>query len=366
MLIHNNKYGSYEVASSNAARAARQKMEGLIDAGQAKAAGLFNTLHNSVPKDRLVSPNAMKFSVNGHFNLLVQDERFDLHKHARGQVIDATNGLMTRKVAESMQEAGPWGQEMLSNVLNTIYANIGKDKMLLREVGGQVRAVLSNRYRRMDSAPIIESFAGACGSLGAVPIEAHKTDTKWALKVLLPVVFEPVQNEVMAYGAVLENSDFGDGALSLRTFMLRLWCTNYAIREEALRQVHLGRRLDDSMMFSSQTYDLDTRAMGSAIQDIVRGLLSPVRVQKDLALIKAANEQSIDASKVIDGLHKANQLNKEETKEVSTVYNSAEVELLPPGNSLWRLSNALSLFAQSREDGRRLELERLAGSVLAR
>lgn len=43
------------------------------------------------------------------------------------------------------------------------------------------------------------------------------------------------------------------------------------------------------------------------------------------------------------------------------------VELLPSGNSMWRLSNALSLFAQRHEcEGRRLKMEGLAGVVLER
>jgi len=75
----------------------------------------------------------------------------------------------------------------------------------------------------------------------------------------MPEVYEPVPGEVVAYGLFLENSDFGNGALSVRAFLLRIWCTNLAITQEEMRQVHLGKRLDESMIYSERTYGLDAK-----------------------------------------------------------------------------------------------------------
>ena len=68
----------------------------------------------------------------------------------------------------------------------------------------------------------------------------------------------------------MENSDFGNGALSVRAYLLRIWCTNLAITQEEMRQVHLGKRLDESMIYSERTYELDAQATVSALKDVIQ------------------------------------------------------------------------------------------------
>ena len=63
-------------------------------------------------------------------------------------------------------------------------------------------------------------------------------------------------------------------------------------------------------------------------------------------------------------LQRGNKITKAEKKEIVELYNSPEVELLPPGNNLWRASNAISLFAQKQGDAREFELQSIAGDLL--
>jgi hypothetical protein len=109
-------------------------------------------------------------------------------------------------------------------------------------------------------------------------VEGGGGDLRLCLRAVLPVVFRPGGEEIIAFEIEISNSDFGAGALSVRCFCLRVWCTNYARLDEELRKVHLGRRLDDSIEFSEQTYRLDTEAMSSAVHDIVRSSMSPAKV----------------------------------------------------------------------------------------
>jgi hypothetical protein len=58
-------------------------------------------------------------------------------------------------------------------------------------------------------------------------------------------------------------------------------------------------------------------------------------------------------------------LTKGEVDAVVQTFNSPDVENLPPGNSKWRLSNAISWVAGTLVDAdRKLDLMRLAGSVV--
>jgi hypothetical protein len=181
--------------------------------------------------------------------------------------------------------------------------------------------------------------------------------------MFLDMVFEPVPNEVMAFGVSLENSDYGDGALSLRAVLMRGWCTNLAMMEETLRKVHLGARLREDLQLSQRTYELDSETMASAVRDLVQKVLNPGSVNEYLSLIKQANDQKLDGWNVKDFLRK--NLTKGEGEAVIEKFNSADVELLPPGNTKWRMSNAISWLAgQTKDEHRQLEISKVAGLVI--
>ena len=74
---------------------------------------------------------------------------------------------------------------------------------------------------------------------------------------------------------------------------MRVWCTNLAIGEECLRQVHLGKRLDDNIEYSQETYRLDTAANASALKDVVHNSISPERVNAYLEVIQKASREEI-------------------------------------------------------------------------
>jgi hypothetical protein len=265
---------------------------------------------------------------------------------------------------DKLMEKGDWGRELVAENLNRIYHNGNGARYLTRSVKNEVRGFLSDSYRRLDSRPIVDQFILAVSKFGAVPLDGYALETKIAVKAVLPYVFEPVPHEVMIFGVALENSDFGQGALSLRTFVERLWCTNRAISTEDLRKIHLGARLGEDLQLSDRTYRLDTETMASAAQDIVQRSLAAENVNEYMGLIQKANEEKIDAKNVMGFLKK--NLRKGEVEEVVKAFNSPDVEMLPPGNSTWRMSNAISWIANSfvEDEGRKLEVMKVAGAIL--
>jgi hypothetical protein len=131
-----------------------------------------------------------------------------------------------------------------------------------------------------------------------------------------------------------------------------------------LRQIHLGKKLDADFAFSQRTYELDTETSASAIKDMVGHMLGPDSVNRCLAGIKKAHEEEVSASQV--GSWLAKHLSKGEAKAAGDAFGSQDIVNLPPGQTKWRLSNAISLLARDNKDeGRSLELQRLAGKVLA-
>lgn len=390
MLYHDSSR-PYEAAASEAATAAKQRLEDMIENGKTSGAQVIQKVMTEVPTDQIVRGRALSFygetdhrdneipsgilaaipkasTPGGSSSSLLEEmlddseERMRVHQHALTQICQKVGFPWRYAQALRAQEVEDWGVPLLAHNLNELYHNQAK-RYLIRSFEGEIRGFLSDRYRRLDSRPLVEAFAEACQKIGAVAIQGYATDTKVALKAMLPVVFEPAPNEVIAFYVYWGNSDYGNGAHELKVGILRLWCTNYAIMDDVLRQVHLGRRLSDDISWSNRTYDLDTKAMASAIDDMVSQSLSEEKTTELCSVVKTAHEEKIDPAKALAKFKK--DLTKGEMKRVAETFNSPDVENLPPGNSVWRLSNAISWVAGKTEDTeRKIDLMKVAGKAL--
>ena len=234
--------------------------------------------------------------------------------------------------------------------------------MLVRTVAGQVRGWLSDRFRRIDSRPLLEALSQEAASLGAVPVDGVVTETRLALKILLPEILEPVPGEFVALGGEWSNSDFGNGTHSFRAFALPRRLPERRRRGNALRQVHLGARLHDDIKLSAQTYRLDTtpqrlRAPRRRPRDArPEGARSPPRK------IQQAHRTTYSGAQLATATRR---LPKATAKTIADAFTGNDVVNLPPGNTAWRASNAISWIARATEDAEaRLDLKRLAGAVM--
>lgn len=378
MLYHHGSK-SYEEAASEAAVAARAKIEALIEKGRTKGASVINRVMTEVPTDHLIpgkrllfdgdidqrNPGAETDILMGVKELSAIPEfvPLSIQKFAMQQICSRANFPM--RYAEYLREpeqAG-WGHQLLAQNLNKLYEH-DSSVFLARSYDYRLRGFLSDRYRRLDSRPLLEAFTGECQKYGLVPVEGYGSETKVALKAMLPMVFEPVPNEVMAFGVLWENSDYGNGAHKVMAFALRLWCTNFAITEVGFRQVHLGKRLTEDMDWSQQTHALDTQTTASQLKDVIGRAISPDSVSSFCNVIKKANELEIDPKKMMTDLSKY--MNKGELELVKDRYNEPDIIALPPGNTVWRMSNAISWVAGNSipDDERKLEMMRVAGGLL--
>lgn len=351
--------------------AATHKLEQLILQGRSRAGEVVDHIMNNQPSDRLARGGDLSFTPDEETNA-VRIEYPDpnagklmqkLHRHSVQQMAQTTD--LPLKFIDGLQQiTEPWARELLAHNLKTVFTNrFAKSRYLLRSVNGEVRGFLSDRYRRLDSRPIIEAFVTAVQQKGALPYDGYVTDTKVALQAIMPEVYEPVPGEMVAYGLSLENSDFGNGALSVRAYLLRIWCSNLAITQEEMRQVHLGKRLDDSVLYSQRTYELDAETTVSALRDVIGAQLNSDALRRRMDSVRLAQEQSVEAGSARDLLRKT--LLKAESDAVIDAYNSPDTLNLPAGNTTWRLSNAISWVAGNTGDAeRKLELMKFAGEVL--
>lgn len=373
---------SFSVTDPNAlnefAKVAHERLTQMVEHGRTRAASVVERVMREVPTDYVRPAPTLRFDARRpagakddapRTELVMEtiaaagsDARMGLtlHRNALGQLASIAEVPMA--YVSTLQSKGEWGSQLLASVLDETMRH-HSSRHLIRAVDGQARGILSDKYRRLDSRPILEAFVAACQSCGAEPFDGHALDTKMSIKAVVPRVYMPVPNELMVFGVDFENSDYGNGALSLQVYMERLVCKNGMIRPANLRKIHIGGRLSDDVAFSQRTHDLDSQATASAIRDVVRNYLSPEAIERQLATVKAAHDKGIDPKAAIEGL-KA-KLTKGEVAAVKEAFTSADIVNMPAGQSAWRLSNAISWVANKTEDEeRRIELQKVAGTLL--
>lgn len=363
------------------------KMKSILEAGATNVGATLEQMDAEFKRrrDLLVDPREITYNVNGGVALEVPDafptsldrEAVSLTPFSRRQLFERLG--MPDRFADDLLEMGhgdkktppqPWAADLLATNLRQLSDNnVNGKRLLLRVVDGTAKGVLSDSFRRMDAAPIFQGFVEEVVKYGMVPYGGALTDTRYAVKFLLPTVYQPIPGEHLLFGASLVTSDYGAGRFEMALFLLRLLCTNGMIGTSLLKQIHLGRELD-ATTFSQRTYDLDTKTVTSAVRDIVGNgrLLAEGQRIMDSIETDARENANLNVSLVLGGLRRKGTITKNEQTAAEKMYAPGlPVEALPPQPGTWRLSNVLSLLSQSAQNAdRALELERASFDVLAK
>lgn len=351
--------------------AAIEKLNKFIEAGRESAGTLIQHVMDKQPKDELATAGNLKFSAESGDSPAIRvkfadESNYTIHKHALLQM--SAFMKIPSTYAENLRDTD-WGTELLATTLNTHFQNkVEMDKQyLMRSIDGNLRGFLSDRYRRIDSRPLVDTFATCVAEAGALPYRGTVTDTKINIAAVFPTIYEPIPGEIVAYGLTLENSDYGVGAVSLRSHMLRIWCNNLMVTEETMREVHLGKRLTDDMIYSQDTYRLDGETVVSALKDVMKHSLTKETIEAKMDAIKAADAKTLNADEVkniFKNLQTGGKITKLEAENAANVFAIGGMEHVPEKASMWKLSNALSWIAKDAPADRAMDLNKLAGSLL--
>lgn len=184
-----------------------------------------------------------------------------------------------------------------------------------------------------------------------------------------PICIPTQRNGTVAIymGARFSTSDYGDGAVEMRTFLLNGVCLNGMVRESVMKQIHLGARLSESQMLSDRTYRLDTATMVSAIGDYTRNLYDPNNLRQKSLEIQAASEAEVDFEAELKKLVKGGRLQKTEGEGVQKLLMANNPDDgLSGGATLWKLTQAITACARELAPARSRELQEISGELMAR
>lgn len=265
---------------------------------------------------------------------------------------------------ERMREDQP---ALLDRNVNT-WLQSEEDRRMLRTLDGQVRAVLSDRYRRLDNFDLAESVLPILQQLPEVRFESVElTETKMYLKCVTPrLKYEMAPGDVVQAGVVISNSEVGQGTLSVQPLLFRLVCSNGLIAaDRSLRKTHVGRALGGEderiQVYQDDTLRADDKAFFLKVRDVVQAAVSEATFRQTAQkLQKTLNIPLVgDPVKTVEVLAQRYTLSDGERAGVLR-HLIAEGAL-----SGYGLVNAVTHYSQEVEDyDRATEFEALGGRLI--
>lgn len=238
------------------------------------------------------------------------------------------------------------------------------ERRMFRTLGGGLRAVLSDRYQRIDNHEIA---AVALPILEAIPdvkiVSCAVTDHHMYIQAVSPrVQGEVKKGDVVQAGVVIRNSEVGSGAASVAEMDYRLRCLNGAISAVAFRAYHVGRRIEDNAdLWKDDTRKADDRAVLLKIRDMVTSAVDAVKFRARLDKMQALAEGRIVGNpiKAVEVL--SNTIGTSET-EMGGILRS----LIDTGDlTAWGMLNAVTAQAHTANDYERsVAFQTIGGDLL--
>ncbi len=256
---------------------------------------------------------------------------------------------------------------LLDSNVNTWLQSDG-DRRMIRTLDGQVRAVLSDRYRRLDNFDLAENVLPILQRLEGARFESVElTDTKMYLKVVAPRVgFEVSPGDMVQAGIVISNSEVGCGTLSVQPLIFRLVCRNGLIAaDHTLRKTHVGRTLaaevESSNFYRDDTLAADDRAFFLKIRDVVEAAVSETTFRQIALKMRKTREIPLtgDPVRAVEVL--ANRYTLNDTERAGVLRH-----LIVEGDlTAYGLVNAVTHYSQEVADyDRATDFEALGGKLI--
>jgi hypothetical protein len=363
IVLTQNAASEFEVDASAVSdgHKAQERIASLVEKGKSRVGFVIDKILGEIPVDRLVPAREFNFVPDLPVSLEFRGAaRQTLHRHALTQAAEIAKVPMAyvdhlTKISEP---------ELLAHNFNELFRR-SPNRHLVRSVDDHARAIVSDRFRRIDSRPTVEALLGTFAEVGLAPYEGRFLETKVEIQAIYPKLYSPFPGELCAFGLSYRNSDYGDGSFAIRAFILRPACANGLVVENLLREVHNGKRLAEDITYAEETYLADGKATALAARDVVRNALSPAKIEEQLLRLKAAHETKVSPKGAEDALRRRG-LTVEESKKVAGHFESPDIVTLPPSHSVLRMSNAISWLANTTTSKTRAqELQDIAGNWLA-
>jgi hypothetical protein len=204
--------------------------------------------------------------------------------------------------------------DLLDRNVNTWLQTSPDERYLVRTLRGHSggpgigRALLSEKYKITDNLDVLMSVLAGIKAAGVsvrIP-RCDLTETRMYVKVTAPEIAtvapallrnytspftraRGIDNPVVFAGFIVTNSEVGHGAFKIIPRLEVQICDNgLTIDKDALKEVHLGTRLDDGIVrWSQDTRHAMAELAGKQARDAVSEFLNPAYLQAKITQIEA-------------------------------------------------------------------------------
>jgi hypothetical protein len=319
--------------------------------------------NKNLKHDMIAPASALEMTADtdGVVALHIADQgKFPLLETAHDQI--GARLSIPAKYYDRMRKDAP---DLLATNVNRWFREQPKDKRLIRTLGGDARAFLSNRYQRIDNEEIAEVVLPILAAIPDVRIVSSQiTDRRLYIQAVSPrVQGEVALNDVVQAGVTISNSEIGYGSVTVAPLVYRLRCLNGMILpDQRFRAYHVGRQIEDNTaLWADDTRKADDRAVLLKVRDMVAGAVDAVRfaasVEKmaGLTSIKIAGDP-VSAVEVL-------------SKKIGATDDEAGgiIRSLVEGGDLsaWGMLNAITHQAHTvKSYDRAVEFEAMGGALL--
>lgn len=290
---------------------------------------------------------------------------YGVNQYAHGQIADKL-GIPRRFYNEIEKVEG-----LRAHNVNTLLRHEGAQgkRYLVRTLDGDVRALLSDRYRPIGNAEIMKSLLPVLREIpgGQVRVVSQgMSDTKMYVQVIFPGIKTDVLvgDEVQA-GLTISNSEVGAGTFTIQGLVWRLVCKNGMILPSVVKERHVGRRLsgsdDEAIEWRPDTVAAEQTAYMKIIRDVFNHVISSEWLEKQVAPMRAATRDNfVRVQDTVERTVKRLDLRVEDHEPILK-------NLFSEGNGLtrWGLANSITAMAHDIENpDRQFEYEEAGYKLL--
>lgn len=297
----------------------------------------------------------------GGFRLETKDEEIVVPatSYAHGQIASKFN--IPKNYYDRLMNDSP---ALLAENVNH-WSGKSEDTSLIRLLRGQMRAVLSDRYRIVDNHDILAIVLSELAEMGdgMKIVSCQVTESRMYVKVINTNIEEAISvGDPVQAGFTLSNSEIGNGSVGVEPFLYRLVCTNGMIIKDARqRKNHVGRVTENNNLYAIDTLQAIDDAFKLKLRDLIRNAVSISTFKEAVADMRAAKDDKIvgQTTKAVELTAKAIGLNGDESSKVlEHLIRSGDLSRYGMLNAVTRTAEDLSCY------DRATEVERLGSSVL--
>jgi hypothetical protein len=259
----------------------------------------------------------------------------------------------------------PVSQELVSHNLNFWIKNTKEKELMLRtydtEPLNEARAILSNRYKRIDIDNVANHTLDRLMDMNAeLKYSYYDRDNVNITAVLPKLEGEVVKGDIVQGGITITNSEVGSGSLIIKPFVYRLVCTNGMVAPSYLNQFyakHVGK-----MLINAED-DEQWKSIIDKMQQQLDLVSNPEVFEENLQRLKQATNERINSHQIIQ-LAKKQSISDDERAGIFERLNHYVGDQFSV--SKYELANAVTNLAndENKTDARARFLQELGGMII--